>query len=110
MRFLGLGFRVRAAVAKMSPRFCPAGQAAMDHYVSQIVAALRDFPFLQLDGGRQQGHWVRDVLVAPLFDGYWDFYSNRKVSGFNLQEFYLLLAGPGMLLERLKHARKMLQA
>ena len=28
------------------------GQAALDSYVAQIVAALRDFPYLGLDGGR----------------------------------------------------------
>ena len=87
-----------------------AGQAALDSYVAQIVAALRDFPFLKLPGGRQAGPWVRDSLVAPLFDGFWDFYTNRKLSGFTLQEFYLLLEGRNMLIDRLKYARRKLQA
>ncbi|CAE7301506.1 hypothetical protein AK812_SmicGene32109 [Symbiodinium microadriaticum] len=86
------------------------GQAALDAYVSQIVAAVRDFPFLQLAGGRAAGSWIRDELVAPVFDGHWDFYSNRKINnGFDLNEFYLLLDGENMLIQRLRYARKTLQ-
>eukprot|EP00439_Symbiodinium_sp_Y106_P062857 s3765_g9.t1 len=86
------------------------GQAALDAYVSQIVAAVRDFPFLQLAGGRVAGRWIRDELVAPVFDGHWDFYSNRKINdGFDLNQFYLLLDGENMLIQRLRYARKTLQ-
>mmetsp|Transcript_39070 Transcript_39070/g.72783 ORF Transcript_39070/g.72783 Transcript_39070/m.72783 type:complete len:165 (-) Transcript_39070:92-586(-) len=82
------------------------GQEALDAYVGNIVARLRDFPFMSLQGGRETGCWVRDQLIAPLFDGHWDFYSNQKINeGFNLREFYLLLEGKNMLLERLRHAR-----
>ena len=67
-------------------------------------------PFLQLAGGRAAGSWIRDELVAPVFDGHWDFYSNRKINnGFDLNEFYLLLDGENMLIQRLRYARKTLQ-
>lgn len=85
------------------------GSEAMDAYVYEIVAALRDFPYLNIREGREAGCWIRDEVVASMFRGHWDFYNNRKLAGFNLEEFHQLLSGQNMLLDRLRHAREQLQ-
>ena len=43
------------------------GQEALDVYVAELVARLRDFPYNRLEGGGEVGAWVRDVLLAPSF-------------------------------------------
>eukprot|EP00931_Biecheleriopsis_adriatica_P046555 TRINITY_DN26750_c0_g1_i2.p1 TRINITY_DN26750_c0_g1~~TRINITY_DN26750_c0_g1_i2.p1 ORF type:complete len:229 (-),score=56.32 TRINITY_DN26750_c0_g1_i2:21-707(-) len=82
------------------------GQPALDAYVSELVARLRDFPYMSLPAGREAGAWVRDELVAPCFAGRWDFYSNRKEIGFDLNEFSEALCGTNMLLDRLRFDRQ----
>eukprot|EP00933_Yihiella_yeosuensis_P024443 TRINITY_DN18952_c0_g1_i1.p1 TRINITY_DN18952_c0_g1~~TRINITY_DN18952_c0_g1_i1.p1 ORF type:complete len:245 (-),score=46.12 TRINITY_DN18952_c0_g1_i1:130-864(-) len=82
------------------------GQLALDTYVAELVSSIRDFPYLNLRGGREAGKWVRDEIVAPCFEGYWDFYANRKEGeDMSLLDLYTLLCGEGMLLERLRYAR-----
>ena len=75
------------------------GQAAIDAYVSELVAALRDFPYERLGGNsREAGAWVRDEIVAPCFKGRWEFYSNRKRGGgFDLPALEQMLCGENML-------------
>mmetsp|Transcript_55729 Transcript_55729/g.125677 ORF Transcript_55729/g.125677 Transcript_55729/m.125677 type:complete len:206 (-) Transcript_55729:80-697(-) len=83
------------------------GQAAVDAYVSELVAALRDFPYNRLQGGQEAGSWVRDEVIAPNFRGRWNFYSNRKCGqGFDLPALDHLLCGENMLLDRLRYARR----
>ncbi|CAK9025650.1 unnamed protein product [Durusdinium trenchii] len=84
------------------------GQEAVDAYVSEIVAALRDFPYLRLPEGREAGSWIRDEIVAPVFQERWDFYNNKKLQGFNLDQLYMLLSGKNMLLDRLRHVQQSL--
>eukprot|EP00403_Amphidinium_massartii_P035264 CAMPEP_0178438156 /NCGR_PEP_ID=MMETSP0689_2-20121128/35423_1 /TAXON_ID=160604 /ORGANISM="Amphidinium massartii, Strain CS-259" /LENGTH=247 /DNA_ID=CAMNT_0020060501 /DNA_START=62 /DNA_END=802 /DNA_ORIENTATION=- len=45
------------------------GQAALDDYVEELVAALRDFPYHRLRGGKEVGTWVRDEVVAAGIQG-----------------------------------------
>jgi hypothetical protein len=71
------------------------GQDAIDAYVSQLVAALRDFPYTELRT-RHLGILIRDEVVAPCFQGRWNFYNNKKVGeGFSLESlvamFYTLV-------------------
>mmetsp|Transcript_41319 Transcript_41319/g.92793 ORF Transcript_41319/g.92793 Transcript_41319/m.92793 type:complete len:179 (-) Transcript_41319:50-586(-) len=61
------------------------GMPALDAYIAALVGALRDFPYHKLNGGQEAGAWVRDEVVAPVFNGRWHFYSNQKVRGFTLQ-------------------------
>eukprot|EP00747_Dinoflagellata_sp_TGD_P187413 gnl/TRDRNA2_/TRDRNA2_45058_c0_seq1.p1 gnl/TRDRNA2_/TRDRNA2_45058_c0~~gnl/TRDRNA2_/TRDRNA2_45058_c0_seq1.p1 ORF type:complete len:225 (+),score=48.91 gnl/TRDRNA2_/TRDRNA2_45058_c0_seq1:74-748(+) len=84
------------------------GQEAIDAYVLELVAVLRDFPYDRLHGGREVGAWVRDEVVAKSFRGHWDFYSNRKRIGFDLQALENVLNGKNMLLDRLRFARRSL--
>ena len=65
-----------------------AGTEALDAYVSWIVAALRDFPYLAMPEGREAGIFIRDELIAKVFEDHWDFYNNKKRKGFDLDEFY----------------------
>merc|ERR1711924_230687 len=82
------------------------GQAALDAYISELVAALRDFPYHRLRAGREAGAWVRDEVIAPIFKGHWDFYSNRKRGVvFDLVALENILCGQNMLLVRLRHAQ-----
>ena len=82
------------------------GQEALDVYVSELVARLRDFPYKHLEGGGIVGAWVRDELLAPLFRGRWNFYSNRKVNaGFDLPSLVHILCGQNQILDRLRYAK-----
>jgi len=83
------------------------GQAALDDYVEELVAALRDFPYHRLRGGKEVGTWVRDEVVAPVFKGHWDFYSNRKRVGFSLDGLVEALCSEkeSSLLHRLQYAK-----
>lgn len=82
------------------------GQPALDAYVSDIVAALRDFPYEKLSKGREAGAWVRDEVIAPTFKGHWDFYSNRKRLGYDPLALDHLFNGKNMLLEKLQYVRQ----
>ena len=55
------------------------GLEAMDTYVSWIVAALRDFPYLSMPEGREEGIYIRDEIIAKVFEDRWDFYNNKKL-------------------------------
>ena len=82
------------------------GQEALDVYVAELVARLRDFPYNRLEGGGEVGAWVRDVLLAPSFRGRWDFYSNKKVeAGFDLPSLEHILCGRDQILDRLRYAK-----
>eukprot|EP00438_Fugacium_kawagutii_P003362 Skav228243 [mRNA] locus=scaffold3112:129610:130251:+ [translate_table: standard] len=67
------------------------GLEAVDKYVAWIVAALRDFPYLNMPEGKEAGIWIRDDLIAKTFQEHWDFYNNKKLKGFDLDEFYEVL-------------------
>lgn len=82
------------------------GQAALDAYISELIAAVRDFPYDKLSKGREAGAWVRDEVIAPTFKGYWDFYSNRKRAGFDLPALHHLFSGENMLLDKLRYVHK----
>eukprot|EP00746_Dinoflagellata_sp_MGD_P017339 gnl/MRDRNA2_/MRDRNA2_139777_c0_seq1.p1 gnl/MRDRNA2_/MRDRNA2_139777_c0~~gnl/MRDRNA2_/MRDRNA2_139777_c0_seq1.p1 ORF type:complete len:204 (+),score=41.43 gnl/MRDRNA2_/MRDRNA2_139777_c0_seq1:76-612(+) len=83
------------------------GQEAFDRYVEDLVARIRAFPYHGLLGGPHVCAFVRDKVVAPCFEGYWEFYSNRKCGdGFNCETLFTVLAGEGFLLDRLHHVRK----
>ena len=82
------------------------GQEALDVYVSELVARLRDFPYNHLEDGGEVGMWVRDVLLAPSFRGRWDFYENQKVDmGFDLPSLVHILCGRNQILDRLRYAK-----
>lgn len=74
----------------MKRRDCE-GPEAVDKYVAWIVAALRDFPYLNMPEGKDAGIWIRDDLIAKTFQEHWDFYNNKKLKGFDLDEFYEVL-------------------
>lgn len=82
------------------------GPEAMDLYVSWIVAALRDFPYLSMPEGRDAGIWIRDEVIAKVFEERWDFYNNKRLQGFDLEEFYEVLR---ILLKWLKDIQKELK-
>ena len=81
------------------------GQAALDMYVKDIVAIVRDFPYHGLSESREICGYVRDEIVAPCFKGRWDFYTNRKRAGFDPISLEQMLCGQNQLLDRLKHAQ-----
>ena len=89
----------------MKRRGCE-GPEAMDLYVSWIVAALRDFPYLSMPEGRDAGIWIRDEVIAKVFEERWDFYNNKRLQGFDLEEFYEVLR---ILLKWLKDIQKELK-
>jgi len=81
------------------------GEAALDAYITQLVAVLRQFPYEQLGGPEhpEVGAWVRDTVVAKAFHGRWAFYANKKMrkSGFDLKSLYETLCGRNRLLDSL---------
>ena len=81
------------------------GQEALDVYVAELVARLRDFPYHRLEGGGEVGAWVRDVLLVPSFRGRWDFYNNKKAgAGFDLPSLAHVLCDQDQILDRLRYA------
>eukprot|EP00928_Gymnodinium_smaydae_P056133 TRINITY_DN39560_c0_g1_i1.p1 TRINITY_DN39560_c0_g1~~TRINITY_DN39560_c0_g1_i1.p1 ORF type:complete len:229 (+),score=50.03 TRINITY_DN39560_c0_g1_i1:81-689(+) len=84
-------------------------QRVIDAYVSQLVTRVRAFPYHRLAKDRRVGAWVRDDVIAPVFQGCWDFYANRKCgNGLDLHGLARLLCGEGFLLERLHYTRQVL--
>lgn len=64
------------------------GQDAVDAYVAEIVFAIKEFQFREIKGGPAVGTWLQKDVVAPIFKGRWDYYSNKKcAAGFDLVSF-----------------------
>jgi len=83
------------------------GQEALDTYISELVARIRDFPYDKLQGGKEAGAWVRDDVVAPRFRGLWSFYTNKKLQchDVDLAALEHLLCGENMLLDSLRYVQ-----
>jgi hypothetical protein len=80
------------------------GQEAVDAYVAQLMARIKGFPYKHIDEDPTVGAFVRDEVIAPIFKGKWELYSNEKYgAGLDLPELYRLLCGENMLLERLHY-------